>query len=239
MFRKFALISILTLLAGCETFVGMERDLDNLVKMSGLEDDIFSFPEGKATKAPKALPSTMNMRTGIVIQSEQDKADAAAKKATAKPLNATKKAPIKKIAQKKAKIVQKTRKITTSKNVTEKSVPEKTISKPIQKNPSCPSDHFDRIENFSQFYAFYYKKPKICKAKDYYDRAMDIYRLILIGKDHQDIRLLNADHGFANFTTDVMRYAPTHIRKNGASFLRSSGCGLISSKNCKIFVNLN
>ena len=166
MFRKSALLAIFTLLAGCETFIGMERDFDNLVKMSGLEDDCLNFSEGKATKAPKALPSTMNLRTGIVIQSEQDKADAAAKKATSKPLDATKKEPVKKPLKPKT---------ITKETVEKQPVGEKENLKSFQKNPSCSSATFDMIENFSQFYAFYYKKPKICKAQDYYDQAMSIY----------------------------------------------------------------
>ena len=248
MFRKFALLGILTFLAGCETFSGMQRDIDKLADMvdiPSIDGDFLEWPEGKATKAPEPLPSTINMQTGIVIQSEQDKADAAAtkaKKATSKPLSAEKPAPPKKKIVKTATVKKPSAKTVTS---VKKAAPKKraapvqaaNIQHNIKKNPICIADNLKISETISQLYAFYYKKPKPCKAQDYHDRAVDVYRLVLTGKDHQDARLMNADHGFATFILDIMHYAPVTVRKNAATLLRAKGCGLINKDQCINIIN--
>ena len=67
MFRKYAFIGVFSILAGCETFSGMERDIDNLIALGFEDDNVIEMPVGKATKAPEILPSPHD-RTGIIIE---------------------------------------------------------------------------------------------------------------------------------------------------------------------------
>ncbi|MEM6603075.1 MAG: hypothetical protein AAF621_03415 [Pseudomonadota bacterium] len=237
-------------LLSCQSFSDFQRDVNNVwdeTQGTGntpgepYKNDGNPYAKRYEYAAIPALPSPVS-RHGIVVS---DQRPSARKKKLDDPYNLlglrVEEKPLAepKITEKKPKEIAKT----TPKEKREEKISSEPPELPGQQDAllkimkaeaiDCKSDHGLKAEKtISNLYSFYMHVSEGCTPISYKKHSAYVYSLIVTQRKKQDIRLLNADPDFADFTFELAGYAPPKMKEKGTELIDETSCGLIQDALC-------